>query len=240
MACFDAGHRGRWRLPSLLLPVRKPAPVEPAFFGVNGNNTHRASPGTVPTSVRRSPISDPGHPLSRRSDRELLGLASRLVRAQRTMGRADRLRRPGTEPFDNSLGPFRIALQRTGAQVLFMLNMLTVDGRVGDERRQPHVRSMTKSRSCAPAQAAGIGVERIELGNEFYLSAWREARRRTRPAFHRGELCAGGQRLGGGAAIRVPRGPDRRGRHERHQRQLRSTRRMERRAARSVSPASTS
>jgi hypothetical protein len=72
--------------------------------------------------------------------------------------------------FDNSLTPFRAALTRTGAEALFVLNMHTIDGRLATAGDSPRL-LQDQIDFLQAAANLGIPVKRIELGNEFYLSA---------------------------------------------------------------------
>jgi hypothetical protein len=71
--------------------------------------------------------------------------------------------------FDNALGPYSAVIRSTGALPVFMLNLLTIDGRVSTTSDNARQRSEQVAFLNA-AVAAGLTVERIELGNEFYLA----------------------------------------------------------------------
>ena len=72
-------------------------------------------------------------------------------------------------PFDDSLTPYQAALQRTGASAVLMLNMLTTKGRLATSADFSAM-LQDQVQMLHAAQAAGITVSRVELGNELYLS----------------------------------------------------------------------
>ncbi|HEX5562102.1 MAG TPA: hypothetical protein VFX52_10705 [Nocardioidaceae bacterium] len=72
-------------------------------------------------------------------------------------------------PFDDSLTPYQAALQRTGASAVLMLNMLTTKGRLATSADFSAM-LLDQVQMLHAAQAAGITVSRVELGNELYLS----------------------------------------------------------------------
>ena len=72
-------------------------------------------------------------------------------------------------PFDDSLTPYQAALQGTGASGVLMLNMLTTKGRLATSADFSAM-LQDQVQMLHAAQAAGITVSRVELGNELYLS----------------------------------------------------------------------
>jgi hypothetical protein len=76
---------------------------------------------------------------------------------------------PVITPFDDSLTPFGQAISRSGAAGVFVLNMLTVNGRLGTSADNQTM--ITDQVAFLRAAAnAGMSVRRVELGNEFYLT----------------------------------------------------------------------
>jgi hypothetical protein len=75
----------------------------------------------------------------------------------------------GAPPMDNSLTPFKVGLQSSGAEAVFVVNMLTVDGRLATSDDTPRM-IQDQIAFLQAAATAGISVRRIELGNEFYLA----------------------------------------------------------------------
>ena len=146
-------------------------PLTRRYFGVNGNNTRARLPwdrvdlGTALTNLGPGVIRYPGGAIGNYWDWRA-GWFQPNGPWDGQIGYDGRV----LEPFDNSLGPFSVALQRTGAQALFVLNMLTVDGRVATSADSQRMLG-DQIAFLRAAKSAGISVQRIELGNEFYLSS---------------------------------------------------------------------
>lgn len=145
-------------------------PLTPTFFGVNGNNTRgrlawdRADLGTALASLRPGTIRYPAGAIGNYWDWRTGWFQPNGPWPGQTVGGEEIV------PFDNSLTPYGVALRRCGAEPAFMLNLHTIDGRVAtaaDSQRllQDQIQFLRQ------AEAWGIPVTRIELGNEFYLSA---------------------------------------------------------------------
>jgi hypothetical protein len=71
--------------------------------------------------------------------------------------------------FDNSLAPFSVAAAKTGAKGVFVPNMLTTSGRLATNADNSAMIN-DQLQMLHAAVSAGVGVSRVELGNEFYLS----------------------------------------------------------------------
>ncbi|HQR28485.1 MAG TPA: hypothetical protein PLP61_15690, partial [Nocardioides sp.] len=145
-----------------------PRPLPAGFLGLNGNNTarrlawDRADLGAALEALGPGSLRYPGGTIGNYWD-----------------WRRGWFQRHGPWPgqtvdgtviarFDNSLTPYAVALRRSGAEAVFMLNLLTAEGRVS--RPAASARLLADQIAFLQRAAeAGIAVNRIELGNEFYL-----------------------------------------------------------------------
>jgi hypothetical protein len=141
-----------------------PRPLTPAFFGLNGNNIQSGTRwdntdlGTALASLRPGVLRYPGGTIANYWDWRSGGFQPNGPWPGDT----------GAPPIDNSLVPFAVGLQSSRAQALFVLNVLTIDGRLATSGDNPRLIGEQIALLQAAA-TAGIGVQRIELGNEFYL-----------------------------------------------------------------------
>jgi hypothetical protein len=71
--------------------------------------------------------------------------------------------------FDDSLDPFAVACSRAGAGAVLVVNMLTTGGRLATNADNAAM-IQDQLAFLRAAAAAGVAVDRVELGNEFYLS----------------------------------------------------------------------
>jgi hypothetical protein len=147
-----------------------PRPLTPTFFGLNGNNTQkglawdRTDVGAALTSLRPGVLRYPGGTIGNYWD-----WRAGWFQANGPWPGQNGLAGQVLAPFDNSVTPFKVALQRTGAEALFMVNMLSIDGRLATEADNQRL-IQDQVQFLQAAAAAGISVKRVELGNEFYLS----------------------------------------------------------------------
>lgn len=148
-----------------------PRSLTPTFFGLNGNNLQdrlswdRADFGAALTSLRPGVLRYPGGTIGNYWAWRAGWFQANGPWPGQTNNRTGQV----IASFDDSLTPFSVALKRCGAQSLLVVNMLTVDGRLAtdaDNQRMidNHVQFLQA------AAAAGVSVNRVELGNEFYLS----------------------------------------------------------------------
>ena len=154
--------------------VRKsgsPRPLTPSFFGLNGNNTQerlkwdRADLGTALTSLSPGVLRYPGGTIG-----NYWAWAGGWFQPNGPWpGQTNGETGQPIAPFDNSLTPYKVALQRSGAEALFMVNMLTTAGRLATNADNTTMIQDQVSFLRAAA-TAGIAVKRVELGNEFYLA----------------------------------------------------------------------
>jgi hypothetical protein len=147
-----------------------PRPLAPTFFGLNGNNTQerlswdRTDLDAALTSLRPGVLRYPGGTLGNYWDWR----AGWFQPSGPWPGQTNSQTGQVIAPFDNSLTPYKVALQRTGAEALFLVNMLTVGGRLATDADNDDMIA-DQVVFLQTAAAAGIKVKRIELGNEFYL-----------------------------------------------------------------------
>jgi hypothetical protein len=140
-------------------------PLSPAFFGLNGNNLQSSLRWDEPdldaalASLRPGVLRYPGGTLGNYW----------AWRAGWFQPNGPWPGDTGAPQIDNSLTPYSVALQRSGAQSLFVLNMLTIDGRLATSADSPAM-IQDQVALLQAAASAGISVKRIELGNEFYLA----------------------------------------------------------------------
>lgn len=153
--------------------VRKsgtPRPLTPTFFGLNGNNTQeglawdRVDLGTALTSLRPGVLRYPGGTIGNYWDWRAGWFQPNGPWPGQTNGQGGQV----ITPFDNSLTPYKVALQRSGAEALFMVNMLSIDGRLATDADNARL-IQDQVQFLQSAATAGINVKRVELGNEFYL-----------------------------------------------------------------------
>jgi hypothetical protein len=145
--------------------------ITPAFFGLNGNNTQerlrwdRADLGSALGGLRPGTLRYPGGTIGNYWDWRVGWFQPNGPWPAQTNGQTGEV----IAPFDNSLGVFRTALQGSGAQAVFTLNMLTTDGRLATAADNSAM-IQDQVEYLQAAVAAGIPVRRVELGNEFYLN----------------------------------------------------------------------
>jgi hypothetical protein len=145
-------------------------PLTPTFFGVNGNNTRgrvpwdRADLGTALASLRPGTIRYPAGTIGNYWDWRRGWFQPNGPWQGQTVGGQEIV------PFDNSLTPYGVALSRCGAEPTFMLNLHTFEGRVASATDSQRM-LQDQIQFLRQAESLGIPVTRIELGNEFYLSA---------------------------------------------------------------------
>lgn len=141
-----------------------PRALTPQFFGLNGNNIQsgtrwdNADLGTALASLRPGILRYPGGTIANYWDWRTGGFQPNGPWPGDT----------GATPIDDSLGPFAVALQRSHAEALFVLNVLSIDGRLATSADNPRL-IQEQIAMLQAAAAAGIRVKRVELGNEFYL-----------------------------------------------------------------------
>ena len=142
-----------------------------ALFGVNGNNTQRRMRwdrgdfGTALGQLDPGTIRYPGGTIGNYWDWH----AGWFQDGGPWPGQTNDLTGEVIEPFDNSLAPFEMALADCDASPLWMVNMLTIDGRLGTA--SDNVRMAGDQVQFLRAAAdRGMPVRRVELGNEFYLA----------------------------------------------------------------------
>jgi hypothetical protein len=146
-------------------------PLAPTFFGLNGNNLqeslawNRADLDTALTSLRPGVLRYPGGTIGNYWSWNAGWFQPNGPWPGQTNGQAGTV----ITPFDNSLTPFKTALVRSRAEALFMVNMLTVDGRLATNADNQRM-IQDQVRFLQAAASAGISVKRVELGNEFYLA----------------------------------------------------------------------
>ena len=147
-----------------------PRPLTPTFFGLNGNNTQEglnwdgADLGTALASLRPGVLRYPGGTLGNYWDWR----AGWFQPGGPWPGQTNAQTGQVLAPFDNSLTPYKVALQRSGAEALFLVNMLTIDGRLATDADNDRL-IQDQIQFLQSAVTAGISVKRVELGNEFYL-----------------------------------------------------------------------
>ena len=149
-------------------------PVSVALFGVNGNNTQRRMRwdrddfGTALGRLDPGTIRYPGGTIGNYWDWH----AGWFQHGGPWPGQTNDLTGEVIVPFDNSLAPFETALADCDASPLWMVNMLTIDGRLGTA--SDNVRMAGDQVQFLRAAAdRGMPVRRVELGNEFYLAGAR-------------------------------------------------------------------
>jgi hypothetical protein len=146
-------------------------PLAPTFFGLNGNNLQerlawdRADLGTALTSLRPGVLRYPGGSIGNYWSWGSGWFQPNGPWPGQTNGQTGAV----ITPFDNSLTPYAVALGKSRAEALFVVNMLTVDGRLATNADNQRM-IQDQVRFLQAAAAAGIAVKRIELGNEFYLA----------------------------------------------------------------------
>jgi hypothetical protein len=146
-------------------------PLSPTFFGLNGNNLQESLQWIRPdldaalASLRPGVLRYPGGTIGNYWDGGTGWFQPNGPWPAQTNGDTGQL----ITPFDNSPAAFKVALQKSGAEALFVVNMLTVDGHLAQPAENQHVidEGIVFLRAAA---SAGIAVKRIELGNEFYLA----------------------------------------------------------------------
>ena len=148
-----------------------PRPLAPTFFGLNGNNLQerlawdRTDLDAALTSLRPGVLRYPGGTIGNYWAWRSGWFQPNGPWPGQTNAQTGAL----ITPFDNSLTPYKVALARSGAEALFVVNMLTVDGRLATNADNPRM-IQDQVQFLQAAATAGISVKRIELGNEFYLS----------------------------------------------------------------------
>jgi hypothetical protein len=145
-------------------------PLGPTFFGVNGNNIRsslkwdRSDVSGALTSLRPGIIRYPAGTIGNYWDWRAGWFQPNGPWEGQTVNGVV------ITPFDNRLPPYATALTRCGAGAVFMLNMLTIDGRLASAADSQRM-LQDQIQFLQAAASLGIDVTRIELGNEFYLSA---------------------------------------------------------------------
>jgi hypothetical protein len=140
-------------------------PLSRAFFGLNGNNVQsgltwdRADLDAALASLRPGGLRYPGGTIGNYWAWSSGGFQPNGPWPGDT----------GAPAMDNSLTPFKVGLQGSAAEALFVVNMLTVDGRLATSDDNPRM-IQDQIAFLQAAASAGISVKRIELGNEFYLA----------------------------------------------------------------------
>ncbi len=150
-----------------------PRPIPAGFFGLNGNNVQerlrwdRADLGSALTSLGPGLLRYPGGTIGNYWNWSTGWFQPNGPWPGQIHGQTGEV----IAQFDNSLAVYKSALQRTGAKALFMLNMLTTSGRLGTSADNSAM-IQNQVQFLQSAVANGIVVDRVELGNEFYLSGY--------------------------------------------------------------------
>jgi hypothetical protein len=140
-------------------------PLSRSFFGLNGNNVQsgltwdRADLDAALAELRPGGLRYPGGTIGNYWQWSSGGFQPNGPWPGDT----------GAPPIDDSLTPFKVGLQHSGAETLFVVNMLTVDGRLATTADTSRM-IQDQITFLQAAAGAGISVTRIELGNEFYLA----------------------------------------------------------------------
>jgi hypothetical protein len=150
-----------------------PRSLTPDFFGLNGNNVQerlswdRDDLGAALSSLRPGLLRYPAGTIGNYWDWRAGWFQPNGPWPGQTHGQTGEV----IAPFDNSLTRYQIGLQRSQADALFMLNMLTINGRLGTAAdNNAMIQDQVQFLQAAASPPTSIAVRRVELGNEFYLS----------------------------------------------------------------------